>query len=161
MAAGVRVDLGIEDEDVDVAAGGQDVVEAAVADVVCPAIAADDPDALLDERIGEIAEVAGFGSIDAGEFLFEGLDALALLEDALFGFLIGVDEGLGELLSDEEAETPDELAGVFVLLIDGEAHAEAEFRVVLEERVRPGGSAAVLVGAVRSGGQVAAVDGGA
>ena len=46
LAAGVRVDLGVEHQDVDVAAGGEHVVEAAEADVVGPAVAADDPDAL-------------------------------------------------------------------------------------------------------------------
>ena len=47
LAAGVGVDLGVEDEDVDVVAGGQDVVQAAEADVVGPAVAAEDPDGLL------------------------------------------------------------------------------------------------------------------
>ena len=68
LAAGVGVDLGIEDQDVDVAAGGDHVVEAAEADVVGPAVAADDPDALLDQGVGEGEEVARFGSVDAGEF---------------------------------------------------------------------------------------------
>ena len=56
LAAGVRVDLGVEDQDVDVAALGQDVVEAAVADVVGPAVAADDPHALADQVVGEPGE---------------------------------------------------------------------------------------------------------
>ncbi len=60
-----------------------------------------------------------------------------------------------------EAEPPYQLAGVFVLLVDGQAHAQAEFGVVFEQRVGPGRAAAVLVGAVGRGGQVAAVDGGA
>ena len=41
LAAGVGVDLGVEHEDVDVAVGGEHVVEAAVADVVGPAVAAE------------------------------------------------------------------------------------------------------------------------
>ena len=52
LAAGVGVDLGIQHQDVDVAAGRQHVVQSAVADVVSPAVAADDPDALLDQRVG-------------------------------------------------------------------------------------------------------------
>ena len=47
LTAGVGVDLGIEDEDVDVLAGSQNVVHAAEADVVGPAVAAEDPDGLL------------------------------------------------------------------------------------------------------------------
>ena len=49
LAAGVGIDLGVEDEDVDVPVHGHDVVEPAVADVIGPAVAADAPDALLDE----------------------------------------------------------------------------------------------------------------
>ncbi len=52
LAAGVRIDLGVEHQDVDVAAGGQHVVQAAEADVVGPAVAADDPDAPADQGVG-------------------------------------------------------------------------------------------------------------
>ncbi len=53
LAAGVRVDLGVEDEDVDVPSRGQHVVQATVADVVRPPVAADNPDALAHEMLGE------------------------------------------------------------------------------------------------------------
>ena len=43
LATGVRVDLRVEHEDVDVAAGGHHVVEPAEVDVVGPAVAAHDP----------------------------------------------------------------------------------------------------------------------
>ena len=71
LAAGVGVDLGVEHQDVDVAAGGQHVVESAVADVVGPAVAAEDPDALLDQGVGDAEQVAGFGRVDAGELLLQ------------------------------------------------------------------------------------------
>ena len=57
LAAGVGIDLGVEDEDVDVPVHGQDVVEAAVADVVGPAVAADAPDALFDQEILELVDL--------------------------------------------------------------------------------------------------------
>ena len=53
LAAGVRVHLGVEHEDVDVPSGRQHVVEAAEADVVGPPVATDDPDALAHERVGD------------------------------------------------------------------------------------------------------------
>ena len=43
LAAGVGIDLGVEDQDVDVFAGSEDVVQSAVTDVIGPAVAADDP----------------------------------------------------------------------------------------------------------------------
>ena len=58
LAAGIRVDLGVEHEHVHVPARRQHVVEAAVADVVRPAVAADDPDALADQVIGEREQAA-------------------------------------------------------------------------------------------------------
>ncbi len=97
----------------------------------------------------------------AGEFRLEGLDALALGEDALLGFLVGVENGLRQFLADAEAEPPDQFAGVLVLLVDGQAHAQAELGVIFEQRVGPGRAAAFVVGAVGRSGQVAAVDGGA
>ena len=59
LAAGVGVDLGVQHQDVDVAPRGQHVVEAAEADVVGPAVAADDPDALADEVVGHASRSAG------------------------------------------------------------------------------------------------------
>ena len=138
------------------------MIEAAVADVVGPAVAADDPDALLDQRVGHAEQVAGFGSVDAGEFVFE------LLARARAGrrcpasvFWSALRMACASSSPIGEAEPPDQFAGVFVLLVDGEAHAEAELGVVFEERVGPGRSAAFVVGAVGRGRQVAAVDGGA
>ncbi len=57
LAAGVGVDLGIHDQDVDVLAGGQDMVEAAVADVIGPAIAPDDPYTLGTQLIGQACQL--------------------------------------------------------------------------------------------------------
>jgi hypothetical protein len=59
LAAGVGIHLGIEHQDVDVVGQGQDVVEAAVADVVGPAVAADDPDRAADQPFGDAGEFLG------------------------------------------------------------------------------------------------------
>ena len=65
LAAGVGVHLGVEDQDVHILAGGQDVVHAAEADVVGPAVAAEDPHGLLGQvffssrmAFGQLAGVA-------------------------------------------------------------------------------------------------------
>ena len=82
LAAGVRVDFGVQHQHLHVAAAGQDVVEAAVADVVGPAIAADDPDALAHERVsdGEPTFVASSVS-SAVKPLLQLPHTLALVED--------------------------------------------------------------------------------
>ena len=58
LTAGVRVDLGVEHEDVDVAPAREHVIEPARADVVGPAVAADDPHAPPHEVIGDRARGA-------------------------------------------------------------------------------------------------------
>src|SRR5271169_5088195 len=49
LTAGVRIDFGVENEHVDVAAGREDVVQAPVTDIVGPTVAAHDPDAAPDQ----------------------------------------------------------------------------------------------------------------
>ena len=57
LSAGVGVNLGVEDEDVDVPVLGEDVVETAVADVIGPAVPADAPDALFDEVVLKLGDL--------------------------------------------------------------------------------------------------------
>ena len=51
LATSVGVDLGVDNEDVDILAGSKDMVESAVADIVGSTVAADDPLAPLDEVV--------------------------------------------------------------------------------------------------------------
>ena len=72
LSAGIGIDLGVQDQDVDVAVRRQDVIQAAVADVVSPAIAADDPHALWEQVIGHDGETARSRIIDqVGKVLLE------------------------------------------------------------------------------------------
>ena len=49
LTTGVGVNLGVEDEDVDVGFIGEDVIDAAVTDIEGPTVAANDPNGLVDE----------------------------------------------------------------------------------------------------------------
>jgi len=71
LAAGVGVDLGVEQQDVDILAGGEDVVESAVADVIGPAVAADNPYRFLDQIIGDVIQLDGDRAGLAFEFGLE------------------------------------------------------------------------------------------
>ena len=145
LAARVGVDLGVHDEDLDVLAGGENVVKTAVADIVGPAVTAEHPDRLADEVVGNREELrtgratrrlAGravaleLGDerahlFDAGALRVELVDLLDLLEARLHlgrGLLVG--ESLG-----------DELERILLELVGRHAHAHTELGVVLEERV--------------------------
>ena len=51
LAAGIGIYFGIQHQDVDVFAHGKHMVQTAVADIVGPAVAADDPDGFFDQQI--------------------------------------------------------------------------------------------------------------
>src|SRR5699024_10923727 len=59
LSAGVGVHLGVEDHHVDVVAGRQDMIQAAVADVIRPAVAAEDPEALLGQVLLVLQDLLG------------------------------------------------------------------------------------------------------
>ena len=70
LTPGVGIDLGIEDEHIHVAAAGQYVIEAAVADVIGPTVSADDPNAFLHQEVGDGEQLLGIQGIQAVEFFF-------------------------------------------------------------------------------------------
>ncbi len=67
LSAGVGIHLGIEHQDVDVAAAGQHVVQTAVADIIGPAVAADDPDGFLDQAVGQADQILGAAVAGLGQ----------------------------------------------------------------------------------------------
>ena len=69
LAAGVGIDFGVEDEHVDIAVAGEHVIEAAVTDVVGPAVAAQQPDTFRDEIIGEYFQAPRLGRVHGGQLL--------------------------------------------------------------------------------------------
>ena len=148
LAAGVGVHLGVEHEDVDVAARRQHVVEAAEADVVGPAVAADDPDALAHEVVGEreqVARVGVVGAVDARRAR-RAARRRARAARAISGsvVLVGVEDRRRR--GRRRARAPGARASSRglrrVCASSAEAHAEAELGVVLEQRVVPGRPAA-------------------
>src|ERR1035441_2354182 len=80
LAAGIRVHLGVEQQDVHIGVGGQHMVEAAKTDVVAPSVAADDPYALLDQLVGNRKQIADGRCVILRQLLFQRFDALALGE---------------------------------------------------------------------------------
>ncbi len=162
------------------------MIESAVADVVGPAVAAEDPDGLLDEQILILQHFASERAGFAGANLAVGqplgfplgagqvdVDAVLAGGDQLGGGLLAalgvvhvvepflarfLDVGGGVLDGDELLNV---LLQLGAALGGAQVHAEAELGVVLEQAVRPGRAVAVLVDGVGAGGGAAAVDGGA
>ena len=136
------------------------MVKAAVTDVVAPAVAAEDPHALLGEEVVHVPQFMGQGAVKAFQV---GHDHFAKLAGA-FGVVLVVQPTLKGFL--QFGRSGFVLEGFLNLhgqqataLFVGNAHAAAVFGGVFKQRVAPGRAKAVLVGAVRRGGRRSAPDG--
>ena len=76
-------------------------------------------------------------------------DSLTLLPDSLIVRLIGGQEEVDQLVPDPGTERSEKNSGLLDVRIDRESEAEAELRVVLEERVGPRRTATLGVCGVR------------
>ena len=116
---------------------------------------------LFHQHVGDGEKLPGVGGVNFAEPLFEDVDALALLVNVGLIFLRCGEDGLHQFVAHHDIESLEQFAGVFGLLVDGDAESKTEFGVVFKKRIRPGRAAAGSVLGPGSGGQVAAVDGGA
>ena len=151
LAAGIRVNLRIDHQDVDVGTRCEHVVDTAETDVVAPAVAADNPLRLLHQPVLHLQDIlaviaaAGLhhrdeARRDLGRFGRRTARGDPLLHDALQ--LVGAFRTVGNSLLHPGLDAVAEF-------LDAEVHTQAEFGVVLEERVRPCRALALVVGAVR------------
>ena len=135
---------------------GEHVVEPTETDVVGPAVSANDPDTALEQIVAQRERSFGAGAIDLSVVIAARRAAHAVhpLRTA------------GLFASSMSSQAPHRLPAralrasccVLAEFVERYAQAVAEFRVVLEERVRPGGTAAAAVGRPGRRGQVAAED---
>ena len=159
LAAGVRIDLRVEHEDVDVAATGEHVVEAAIADVIGPTVAAQQPDALLDEVVGQRLEPARLRRIDrAGASRAMPAPARAARRCPPRSVWSAFSSSTARLSPSAVRQPLDQRARRRLMRVHAQPQPEAEFRVVFEQRIRPCRPAAVAIGRVRRGRQIAAVN---
>ena len=137
------------------------MVEAAEADVVRPAVAADDPDGHRHQCVREAVERTGAVVRAAREPGPQLHDQFPLPGDAVLvlGPGLVLDEGAREIAAHLVGHLGEQPSGLLALRVGAQPHAEPELRVVLEQRVAPGRSAAEGVRGPRGRRQVAAVDG--
>ncbi len=167
LSAGVGVDLGVQNQDIDVAAAGQNMVQPAVADVIGPTVSTEDPDALVEDEVGQSLDplqqrldLAGRALDGCGQ---GGLDRVG----SRLGLGIGAVPELQALFEGAAQVRPfgdqcfDQLLELAAVGINRQPHPEAVLGVVLEEGVTPGRTLTAAVDAVGHGREGPAVDGGA
>ena len=156
LSAGVGVHLGIEHEHVDVLILRQHMIQSAVADVVGPAVAAEDPEGLLGQQVAYRADDLALRQDRSSDS-----PRLSLSEQLRAGFLEPSAQSMFSSQAFAAAFTSS-LSAVSASLRTLSAsfsrrcgtprlHAEAELGVILEQAVRPGGAVAFFVGGVGAG----------
>ena len=159
LTARVGINAGIHDQNVDILARIQDVVQTAVADIVSPAVAAQRPNGFFNKVIRQAVQRFRRFRIHRSQFGFQRFDADALFLDFGVVRLRRGQNRVGQIAADFAFQVFNQLVSVVFLEVDGQTHTQTEFRGVFEQRVRPSRTAAVRVFRVRSGRQVAAVNG--
>ncbi len=149
LAAGVGVNLGVEDKDVDILAGSEDVVETAETDVVGSAVTGDDPLAALHDEALQGHDAFAYVTLAGGTEGNDGLVDLAgghsvvAVVEPLLG--LGLDFSraavAGQGLLHEGGQT-------HLHLLVGDGHTETKLSEVLKEGVCPSRTMAAEVGGV-------------
>ena len=111
------------------------MVEAAEADVVRPAVAANDPHALLNEIVGERIEPACQRIVQPSQRRTQRVHPLALRGNSRFAVLRGSEQLTDQPVTQAPTQAGEQRACLLRVLIDGQAEAEAELGVVFEERI--------------------------
>ena len=166
LTAGVGVNFGVENENVDVFAHSENVVKSAVTDIVSPAVAAEDPNGLLDKAVGRRVDLVQGSFKFAARVLYSGRQKFGYLFSRLFGNFRVLSvcepfgEGLFQLAFSAESESLFDSIGKFCSsLTVSKVDTVTEFGVVFKQAVSPSGTFAFGVLGVRTGRRAAAVNG--
>ena len=162
LATGVGVNLGIEYHNVYILAGSEDVIQAAEADIVSPAVAAEDPDGLFARYSLCWRTSLQASQPAAAPFSSSAISALAGSAFAAPLSLVSIKVLMAFFRSSEAPSAPAISSSLEIrALTDRQlavVHAKAVLCVVLEQAVRPSRAVAVLVNGVRAGSSRAAPD---
>jgi len=120
------------------------VVQAAGTDVVCPAVAADDPDAAADEMVDDTAQIRDGRIVDAVDATLQFLDARTLRSQLGLAHLRRLENRVHEVGADAVTQFGQPRTRELRVQVGRELQAEPELRVVLEERVGPRRPATLL-----------------
>ncbi len=136
------------------------MIQTTVTNVICPAVATHDPNALLDQVICNSIQLHKSVFSCSNEHTLQLIDALALFVDTSFVALISIEERFSKFFSNEFSIFRDQFTGDLGRFVDRQAHTQTKLSVVFKQRVGPGRSLTLLVDSPWSGGLVAAINGG-
>ena len=125
------------------------MIEAAVTDVIGPAVAADNPHALLDQDIGHAEQIVDL-RLHGGQFCivtfehrakahFQVFNTHALVADVGFGDLISEEDAVCQFGTDQFAHVAHEIGRCIKALVERNAHAHAEFGIIFKQELDQAG----------------------
>ena len=119
------------------------MVQAAVADIVSPAVAAHDPDALADQGIGDGCSRRARGSLMPARRCLSRATRSRWAAMPASVVWSALEQAVDQVFAHLPGKSGQQLAGELILLVQGQAHAQAEFGIIFEQGVGPGRAAAV------------------
>ncbi len=153
LATGVGIYFVIDDENVEVFRRCHDMVQTTITDIICPAIAADDPDGLLADVFFVSQEISHFFARFTCKLCFfqfgNQICADLFRRFAFIMAAIGVEPFLDSRFErtfiDETSQCFEMVLYIFPLLMESQVHAETKFAIIFKQGVRPNRPFAVLI----------------
>ena len=127
------------------------MVEAAEADVVSPAVAADDPDAAAQQVVSQRGQLSGSWRAQLGKRRFQRGYSFPLGQKICFAVLFCRQQPGDQGRAEFARQRLQLLAGGIGKLVAGEPHTKAKFGIVFKQRIAPGRAAPVFVLAIGGG----------
>ena len=163
LTAGVGVNLGVDDEDVDILTRTDDMVQTTVTDVVGSTVTTDDPLAALHEVVLQFLQLCAYGTTCSGTGINVGDEGSGSSLGSL-SVILGLNPSLGSslvlstgLVAGQHLLQQGVDAGAHLLV--GNGHTQTKLAEVLEERVGPSRTLTLGVLGVRCRGDRTRVDG--
>ena len=159
LATRIGINLGIEHQDIDVAAHREHVIEPAITDVVGPAVPSHQPHTFVHQVVGQLEQLGDLRVVrqPAQEIPQLG-NHLSLRRNRCFPVAPGVFHRGHQILRQKRRQLVDQMQGPSFESVDRQSETEAEFGIVLKKRIGPGRSPSVAIRRIRCGGQIAPVD---
>ena len=168
LAAGIGINFGVEYQDIDVFTAGNDVIQAAVTDIIGPAVAAEHPHGGLHQHIFHVIQSGYIRFFTAGrvviqssfQFCNQGLGSLAGSGAVILSFqpcLGSFHQAYRSIFTAHNGGG--QFHSLVAAMLNSHVHAVAEFGVVFKQGVFPSRALAFLVHCVRQRRSRAAPDG--
>ena len=159
LTAGIGVHFSIQHQQVHIPTRRQHMVQTTVTDIVRPAITTNNPHAFAHQIIRQAEQQFGFFGIELFKFILQDFHPFALFMDSRFRALVGLQDGIHQILANLPAQGFQQFPGLLGVFIQCQAKAQTKLGIVFEQGVGPGRPSTFFIERPGSGGEVSTVNG--